>query len=350
MRRPAGDSGSPDNAGNPGRAHLPAPVLIADAMRRYLLAVALGATLAVLAFSGLLVALEMKGMLPAPAITNSECADEKLAFLRAHPPDKPNLLIIGSSVAWRHFDSSVATRMAPGTSPLNGGFCGLRANQIAYTANWLIERIPSVKQVIMITAPQDFETCEAPSEVFSADSADAFVFGHASPWPFYFQYFDPVSLARNSTTVADRRINKLNPLSMVFTKYGDGPVHVDAPGLVYGRLGNLDPACFDALRALALALQDQNRPFMVVMSPINPAWQALYDPDHRSMQAFGAYLGRALDGTKAQIWNASADAGLKEAAFTDAIHIRWSAVGPLSEMIMQKLHRANGGKVPPASD
>ncbi len=310
------------------------------AMRRYLFAVILGATFALLSFLGLLVALQWYGMLPPPAISNSECADEKLAFLRRNNPHDPNLLIIGSSVAWRHFDSSVATRMAPGTAPLNGAFCGLHANQIAYTAHWLLERIPSVKQVIMITAPQDFETCEAPAEVFDADSADKFVFRQASIWPFYFRNFDPVSLARNAQNIADRRANRPTPNPLVFTEYGDGPLHGDvATGLVYGKLVGLDPACFVAFRAMALAFKAQHRSFMVVMTPINPAWRALYDSDRTWMKAFRTNLSNALSGTNAQLWNANADIGLQQAAFTDAIHLRWSAVGPLSQMIMQQLYR-----------
>jgi len=316
----------------------------AGTMRRYLFAATLGAALALLSFSGLLVALHFKGVLPPPAISNSECVDGKLAFLRKNNPGNPNLLIIGSSVAWRHFDSSVATTMAPGTAPLNGGFCGLRANQIAFTARWLLERIPSVKQVIMITAPQDFETCDAPSEVFSADSADAFVFRHASKWPFYFHYFDPISLVRNAQAVADERANKPTPNPMVFTKYGDGPLYVGhANGLVYGKLMGLDPACFAAFRTMAQEFKAQHRTFMVVMTPINPAWQTLYDSDRRWMKAFATNLSKALNGTNAQLWNANSDAGLQEASFTDAIHLRWSAVGPLSQMIMQKLQPRKGG-------
>ena len=318
-----------------------------QAMRRYLLAVILGAMLASFSFLGLLGALQFKGILPPPGIANSECVDEKLAFLRRNNPRNPNLLVIGSSVAWRHFDGSIAVKTSPGTAPLNGGFCGLSTNQIAFTAHWLLERVPSIKQVIMITAPQDFESCKDSPEVFNADSADRFVFRNASKWPFYFHYFDPVSLIRNVKIAIDRKADKPTPNPMIFTQYGDGPLYVGhANGLVYGKLDRLDPGCFEALRAMALAFRAQHRSFMVVMTPINPAWQSLYDSDRRLMKSFGTDLGKTLNGTNAQLWNADADAGLQQAAFTDAIHLRWSAVGPLSQMIMQRLHPANPAPAP----
>src|SRR5688500_15788249 len=98
------------------------------AERRYLGMVAGGAVLALITLGGFYSALHQTGHLPPPPLSNNVCADEKLMFLRDHPPDNPNFLVIGSSVAWRNFDSSVVAREVPGARPLNGAFCGMQVH------------------------------------------------------------------------------------------------------------------------------------------------------------------------------------------------------------------------------
>ena len=44
------------------------------------------------------------GRLPAPAITRIEYLDEKLRFLRERPELKPEIVAVGSSIAWRQLD------------------------------------------------------------------------------------------------------------------------------------------------------------------------------------------------------------------------------------------------------
>ncbi|HCA66090.1 MAG TPA: hypothetical protein DEP73_18415, partial [Pseudomonas sp.] len=118
-------------------------------------------------FAALLAWLNHTDNLPPPAFSNSLCVDEKLHFLRHNPIADPNLLIVGSSVAWRHVDGDVLIEQTPGLRPLNGAFCGLHANQSTYVANWLLDREPSVRQVVMIVDPLDFAGCwKVPDAVF----------------------------------------------------------------------------------------------------------------------------------------------------------------------------------------
>src|SRR5688572_13433212 len=58
--------------------------------------------------------------LPPPPLSNNLCVDEKLAFMRDHPPQDPDFLVAGSSIAWRNVDSSVLARTVPGSRPVNG--------------------------------------------------------------------------------------------------------------------------------------------------------------------------------------------------------------------------------------
>lgn len=316
--------------GADGRAGTPAGYLVC------LLGGLLG-TLA--AFYLLLFALRATGNLPPPAFSNSLCADEKLSFLREHPPVAPDLLVVGSSVAWRHFDGAAVADESRGLRPLNGAFCGLRANQSAYVANWLLDRQPSVRQVLMIVAPQDFAQCRNTRDaIFDRDDADRFVFGGASPWGYYMRYFSPASLLRNASSVKDQRANRIELDPLVFDRFADGPLDTTSSrALTYGRPDALDPACFDALQALAVRLQREGRSFLVVSSPLHPDWKTQEDPDGAFLAAFDRRIIEALKTTNAQYWDVDGEWTTARASFTDAIHLRWSAAQEFSAVLAQRL-------------
>ena len=103
--------------------------------------------------------LHLSGNLPPPPLSNNFCVDEKLAFLRENPPVDPTFVVIGSSVAWRNFDSSVVAREVPGARPLNAGFCGMQVHESAFIAHWVVDRFPQVQEVLLIVSPRDYQTC-----------------------------------------------------------------------------------------------------------------------------------------------------------------------------------------------
>ena len=301
---------------------------------RYLLTVLATAAGALGLLCLFLLGLGVTGHLPPPNIANTLCVDEKLAFHRDHPPGSPNLLVVGSSVAWRHFDGAAAVRAAPGVVPLNGGFCGLRANQSAFVADWLLARLPSVREVLLIASPQDFADCRArPAAVFDRDDADRYVFGHAWALPFYLRYLDPRPFLRNIGTVAAQRRNDIPLDPLVFDRYGDGPLDTDVvrDTLLYGAVPAYDPACFAALRAMAQRVEADGRRLMVASTPLHPEWKARHDPDGRSRAAFEAGLRGAVEGTGAAFWNGDAGTAFAAPDFTDAIHLRWAAVDDFTD-------------------
>lgn len=293
------------------------------------------AAVAVAAFFLVLVGLQRTGHLPPPAFSNSLCADEKLEYLRANSDAKPTLLVVGSSVAWRHFDGAAAVQEEPGVRPLNAGFCGLFANQSAYAADWLLSRNPTVKNVMLIASPLDFEDCTGkPAKVFDRADVDAFVYGGASRWAYYARYFDPLSLTRNALEVAGKRsgANSVDPL--VMDRYGAGPLQTDEyRGLLYGKLNRQDPACFKAVADLSARIHGQGRRLMIVATPVMDDWLAL--GDNRALtDEFRAKLA-SIPNTS--FWD-GAEAAPPRSVFFDAVHMRWSAVAPFTHAVMRRFY------------
>lgn len=307
---------------------------------KYLVGLMAGSIGALGAFFCLLFALDQTGHLPPPPIANNICIDEKLAFLRRNPPVTPNLLVIGSSVAWRHFDGATVAAVAPGTHPFNGGFCGLRANQTVFVANWLLDRLPTVRDVIMITSPQDFETCRMhPAALFDKEGADSFVFGSAWRWGFYFRYFDPASLIRNVRRVRAMRAN-IDPInSIVFTRFGDGPIDTieSRATLEYGEVQGFDPSCFAALQSLARRIAREGRRLVVVNTPLHPEWKRRYDPEADLLQSLERNVLTAVGSANGEYWNGDSAVSMEAQAFIDGIHLRWSAVRVFSETLARAL-------------
>nr|WP_236614270.1 hypothetical protein [Stutzerimonas azotifigens] len=312
---------------------------------RYLLALGAGLFGALGAFCLFLGGLNATDNLPPPAFSNSLCVDEKLNFLRRHPVTDPDLLVIGSSVAWRHFDGAAIVHASPATRPLNGAFCGLHANQAVYVGNWLLDREPSIRRVVMIVDPQDFAGCwRVRDAVFDRRDADAYVYGQASPWWYYVRYFAPVSLVRNALSVKAQRAAQIEMDPLVFSRYGDGPLQTaSSRGLYYGHPEALDRSCFAALQSLATRLHGEGRELTVVSTPLHPEWKARHDPDGLFLADFDSRLLGSLKGTPAQYWNADREWNASTDAFVDAIHLRWSAARDFSVALAQQLYGARAG-------
>jgi hypothetical protein len=305
----------------------------------YLAAILGGAIAALAVFCAAYGALYFSGYLPPPPLSNNVCTDEKLVFFRENPPAEPNLLVIGSSVAWRNIDSSVIARELPGKQPLNAGFCGMQVHQSAFIADWMLHHWPSVDQLLLVVSPLDYTQCRDTGAVFDQTDADRFVFDRASAWTFYLRYFDPVSLNRNIRRQAeDREQARILKVDRSFTKYGDGPLDTkENRGLFYGPIPALDSACFDALRELAIRQATQGRHLLVVATPVHPDWKSQYDPDGNLRTDFDRQLTAALAGTGARLWDADAAGILDASAFTDAIHIRWDAARILTDAIVARM-------------
>jgi hypothetical protein len=283
-------------------------------------------------FYASLFALDAVDNLPPPAFTNSLCVDAKLAFHRDNPLDAPNLLVIGSSVAWRHLDGETLIQDRPQVRPLNAGFCGLTAGQSTFVGRWFLDRAPSVRDVLMITSPQDFEDCtKTKSEIFDTEDVEDFITGDTSPWPYYMRYFDPFSLVRNAINIA------ADPFE--FDPYGSGPLRTDEvrEAQIYGLVRKLDPACFAAVEALNLRLKAEGRRLLVATTPLQAAWKT-GTAAAPLLADFNSRMRAALSVNPASLfWDGDAAGVVGPDAFFDPIHLRWSAAGVYTQALGKAL-------------
>jgi hypothetical protein len=275
-------------------------------------------------FVGLLLGLDVAGLKPPPAFTNSHCIDAKLEFLRRHPPLKPTHLVVGSSIAWRNIDTAAIARDNPQVRPLNGAFCGLAMNQSAFATRFLLDRLPGISEVLLLLDPFDMSSCRA-SKTAVFDQADVGAYLSGAPdLDYYFKYFDLFSLIINA---AGRK--------ETFTPYGDGPLDTDRNfGLVYGPPRTSQPECLAALNAFALDLQKRGIALTVITMPLMSGWSREYDPDSRARKALAAELASALAGTQARLWDTWSTLDVPAADFTDAVHLRWSATGRFTRRLV----------------
>jgi hypothetical protein len=314
----------------------------------YLLALAIGALGVIALFGVTLVALEGAGRLPPPQFANNLCIDEKLRFLRSSaifddPAFAPEVLAVGSSVTWRTLDGEAVERATSGRARFfNGGFCGLKVNETAFTMRYFLERYPSVREVVTVLAPQDLTDCRASdTRVFDAADVDRYVYGNAWVFPLYLKYFDPFTFAKNVALIANKDVFRWN---RGFDRFASLPMDTtDTPErLVYGKLDAFDPACFEALRDLAVELRDGGRRLIVATMPMNPAWVSRYDPQRRLMWQFTQRVREALAGTTATLWDSHAALALRREDFLDAIHIRWSAARNYSRALVRETGLGHG--------
>jgi hypothetical protein len=284
-------------------------------------------TLVAVGFAGLRIA----GDLPPPIVTNNLCFDEKLHWMSHQLPTKDaDLLVFGSSVAWRHFDGEKAVESGFAKSPFNLGFCGLRMSQTAFVTKYFLnkEKFRSPLQVIIIASPQDFEGCNDREErVFLESDVDKTVFSSSRSLAAYLRNVDALAFVRNAIFVKAMRSGTIALDPLVFTNYGDGPLDTgQSRGLTYGHIQNLNQPCFSALTDIAKRLTDQNIKTIFVLNPVNPRWISEYDPDRRILNDVRVRSARALRGFDVLIWDASESSLFSVSDFVDAFHLRWSAV------------------------
>jgi len=327
---------------NAGSTIAPERVRSATALRiwpQYLLVVAATCATLLAMYFGLLVGLDRTGNLPPPAIVNSSCSDEKIQWMRDHAPDQPNLLVVGSSVAWRNVDSAEFTRRDPAVEPLNGASCGLKANQTEFLTNYLLGRFPSVQTVVAVIVPEDFSGCDkVHARFFDPDAVDEYAFQRQWKYGFYFRYFDMISLVRNAFTIGAMRSGRNEFDSLVMTRFGDAPLYTHKDrGAFYGPFAGYDASCFAALHRLAETVTSSGRRFVVATSPLDPDWFRQYDPDGAVRDRLVAGVRSAVEGTGTQVWDGSRAFAADRSAFTDAIHLKSSGAQQYSALLADAL-------------
>jgi hypothetical protein len=302
---------------------------------RYLAVVSSTIIAAAVVFVVGLHALDAGNHKPPPAFSNSLCTDAKLEFLRDHPPAQPTHLIIGSSISWRNIAAEMIVERFPDTRPLNAGFCGLQINQTAFVSRFILDRYPTITDLLLVLDPKDMSACSSTrSQVFDAGDVSEYLSG-GDDTIYYFKYFDFPALVRNALVFRERMVNEDDMDALVFTRYGDGPVVTDETrGIFYGAAPRLDPVCKDALAALARDVSASGRHLLVVTMPLLADWSQRYDGEAKVRKQLAEGIRQALDGTPSVFWDAWAEAPLDNASYTDAFHLRWSAARSFTERLV----------------
>ena len=296
----------------------------------FLVCLATVLTCYVLFLCGLLL-LRENGNLPPPIVTNNLCFDEKIHWMSYElPSSPPDLLVFGSSVAWRHFDGEEAIESGLAKNPYNLGFCGMRLSQTAFVARYFMtkRKFQFPVRAVIIASPQDFEGCPSSEEqVFSKTDADEAIFSRTHGWELYLKNVDLVPFVRNARVVKAMRNGANDFDRLMFTRYGDGPVDsTHSRDLTYGPVTNLKQECFVALKDLARRLSDHEIQTTLVLTPINPQWLSQFDPDRRILNEVRSRVSDALKKSDVRVWDASENKLFSEVDFIDAVHLRWSAV------------------------
>ncbi len=140
---------------------------------------------------------------------------------------------------------------------------------------------------------------------------------------------------RNAARIAAQRDNSIPLDPLVFTRDGDGPLDTTVTRSTLGdeAMSDFDDACFAALHSMAADAAASGRHFTFIQMPTKPEWNRSYDPGGHIHDLFRKKIAAALAGTGGQSWDAAAHSVLQDGDFTDAIHLRWSAVGGLSRLI-----------------
>lgn len=303
-----------------------------DAWTSYLVLVCLTGAACTMLYASTLLTLARFDHLPPPPFINSLCADAKLEFLRQHPPQDPTDLVVGSSVAWRNVSSQRVVDRYPEARPFNGGMCGLQIDQTRFMTDFLIELYPSVRTVLLLVDAQDLRSCPDKSRVLFDKGAVRSYLTARSTIPFYFHYFDVVSLIRNARDIKAKRQNLIPLDPLVLTPYGDGPLDADSRGLTYGG-ATASRSCLAVLQDLARDVTAGGRRMIVTISPLHPQWREKFDRDGDLARNVEAAL-RSVATPNLTFWDGSRSSVLEPDQFVDAVHLRWPSVPRFTDALI----------------
>jgi len=302
----------------------------------------LAATLGLLAGAVELLRVRFPDHLPPPALSNRIDFDEKLRVLRETGLPDPELVAVGSSITLQHFDGSA---FGPPDRVMNGGTWGLEVSQGRFLANWYADLFPRLRTVVAMVGLADFQDCRGiPYAFFDPTDAEAYVRGEASPLRLYARYFDPDGFVGHLARVADERAN---PDGLLRDPWGSQRRTRETartpPGdLVYGLI-RPDPACLDALAGFARDMAGRGLRFVVVLSPVNPAYFAEVAGGAEAMDDLRAGVVGALSGTPALLVDAHALDRLTPDDFLDAFHMRWETSARVSRRLAAAVEDAGEG-------
>ncbi len=271
--------------------------------------------------------------MPPPAVAQVETLDFKFRYLRNQPALDPDVIAVGSSMTWRHFDGA-SFEAHSGLSFLNGGTNFLRIHQSRYLANFYSDMYDA-DFYVMLTSLPDFEDCTTiPASVFNRDDAEDYITGAKPEWFYYLKYLALTRYVRTGMTLPQRLTRLEGDLWQ--DEYASGPLHIPEMGLRYGRQ-DFDPECLEQLYLMSDDLSRKGRHFLVALIPVHPDYMEKYPETEQQLNALHTDIQAGLrrNGHDAVML---ADSGSYPADdFFDAFHLQWPAVQRLSAVVGEQV-------------
>jgi hypothetical protein len=307
-------------------------------MRSYWVGLCAGILGPLVAMAGLYGVLASTKRLPAPAITRIEYLDEKLRFLRERPELKPEIVAVGSSIAWRQLDGDAFAERFGENHVLNGATAFLKVHQTRYLTHYYLDRFPDLQTVLLMLGPTDFRDCaKIAPELFDPDDATAYAFDRSFAPPFYLKYFAPLAYLRRAKGLPKQRTPLIG--EMWLDEYGSAPIQapkemVQGRGELYGAVRQ-DQVCVDAFLRLIPEIKARGVRPIVAFPPIHPEYRRRFPQSIADLRAVADRLRAAMGGDVVIVDSMEEDFAPTD--FFDAVHLQWTAVQIYSERLAQAI-------------
>ncbi len=311
---------------------------------KFLIGVVAGAIGLVVVLAALFVGLDARGQLKAPSFANRLSFDEKMRKLRRQPLQQVEVLFVGSSTTLHGLDSAVLrAQLGVEGDLLNLGVQDLRINQVKFLADVFLDHYPTTKHVVMVSTLLDYKECGgiAETEFFHPDDVLDYV---TNGWPelyYYFRYLDIRGVLNRAGEIQHLRSTDNHLESVHFSPSGSILLDVPREGIVdrvwYGDPIELEPACYEALRALAQDLDRREVAFTFVIAPMRPGYLEYRDPQGSALAQHRRLVAQYLDGTGAYVIDAHDALALPDEAFFDAYHVRPEKARALTRFIGDRM-------------
>jgi hypothetical protein len=317
---------------------------------KFLIGVVGGAAALVLGLAVVFVALDRQDQLKAPSFANRLSFDEKMRQLRNRPPERVEVLFVGSSTTLHGVDSEVLReQLGLDGDLLNLGVQDLRVNQIKFMADVFLDYYPTTRHVVMISTLLDYKECGGIAETAFFEPPDVIDYV-SNGWPeyyYYFRYLDLRGVLSRRNQIQHLRNADDHLESVHFSPSGSVLLDVPREAIVdrvwYGDPIELEPACYEALRSLAQDLQAREVGFTFVLAPMRPGYLEGRDPDGSKLAQHRRLVAQALQGTGAYLIDAHDALDKGEEAFFDAYHLRPDEARSLTRFIGQRMVAARNG-------
>lgn len=286
------------------------------------------------------VALESRGLLPAPPLSYTNCIDEKLKFLHELPAErleKADVVAVGSSTTLRNLDFSAWLKVRPDTNPVNIAPCYLHIDQTAYFAREMLKHMPNAETLLVVIHPRDFEQCRPNYRRFvPEEDIKAYIF---EKQPMFHKY------ATNFRTglVRDFIAILTNPEYVAVLKtdrFGSGPL-VERVNDPYYPGFSIDPRCKPFVNELEDAAAEAGVRLVLVLFPILDEWANEVDPDRSKHGEFYADITGRLERESTLVIDGNR-LDFPKQAYADPVHLLWEHTPVLTQFIARATVNGKG--------